>query len=102
MNGVPYIRNLRIPVATIVAMVADGMTEEEILNGYPDLEPEDIQQSLKYTAEADRERSSQRQRDREIFRPVQKVTNWNVCTANQQTNHKHNSRKRIERPLQWI
>jgi uncharacterized protein (DUF433 family) len=37
-------------------MVADGMTEEEILAAYPDLEPEDIQEALRYAAEAVRER----------------------------------------------
>ena len=31
MGGVPCIRELRIPVATIVGMIADGMREEEIL-----------------------------------------------------------------------
>ncbi|MCS6829935.1 MAG: DUF433 domain-containing protein [Armatimonadota bacterium] len=50
MGGVPCIRGLRIPVATVVAMVADGMTEEEILDAYPDLEPEDIQEALRYAA----------------------------------------------------
>lgn len=38
MGGVPCIRGLRIPVATIVAMVADGMSEEGILCAYPDLD----------------------------------------------------------------
>jgi hypothetical protein len=38
MGGVPCIRGLRIPVATVVGMVADGMTEQEILQAYPDLE----------------------------------------------------------------
>ena len=56
MGGVPCIRGLRIPVATIVAMVGEGLTEGEILNGYPDLELEDIRQSLRYAAEAVRER----------------------------------------------
>jgi len=56
MGGVPCIRGLRIPVATVVDMVADGMTEEEILNAYPDLEAEDIRESLRYAAEALRER----------------------------------------------
>ncbi|MCD6506120.1 DUF433 domain-containing protein [Candidatus Poribacteria bacterium] len=56
MGGVPCIRGLRIPVATIVAMVADGMTEEEILKAYPDLESEDIREALLYAAEAVRER----------------------------------------------
>lgn len=56
MGGVPCIRHLRIPVATIVSMVADGMTEEEILAAYPDLEREDIRESLRFAAEAVRER----------------------------------------------
>jgi len=51
MGGVPCIRGLRIPVATVVGMIADGMTEEEILKAYPDLEPQDIQESLQYAAE---------------------------------------------------
>lgn len=56
MGGVPCIRGLRIPVATIVGMVADGMAREEILAAYPDLEPADIEQALRYAAEAVRER----------------------------------------------
>ena len=56
MGGVPCIRGLRIPVATVVGMVADGMSEEEILKAYPDLETEDIRQALHYAAEAVRER----------------------------------------------
>lgn len=56
MAGVPCIRGLRIPVATVVAMVADGMTREEILGDYPSLEPEDIQAALRFAAEAMRER----------------------------------------------
>ena len=56
MGGVPCIRGLRIPVATVVGMVADGMTREEILADYPDLEAEDIEEALRYAAEAVRER----------------------------------------------
>ncbi len=56
MGGVPCIRGLRIPVATIVAMVADGMSVAEIVDAYPDLEPEDIQEALRYAAEALQER----------------------------------------------
>lgn len=56
MGGVPCIRDLRIPVATVVGMVADGMTPEEILSRYPDLEREDIQEALRFAAEAVRER----------------------------------------------
>jgi len=56
MGGMPCIRGLRIPVATVVAMVADGMTHEEILAAFPDLESEDIKEALFYAAEAVRER----------------------------------------------
>jgi uncharacterized protein (DUF433 family) len=56
MGGVPCIRGLRIPVATVVGMVADGMSRDEILAAYPDLEREDIQEALRYAAEAVRER----------------------------------------------
>jgi uncharacterized protein (DUF433 family) len=57
MGGVPCIRDLRMPVATVVAMVADGMSVEEMLAEFPDLEPEDIQAALRYAAEAVRERA---------------------------------------------
>lgn len=56
MGGVPCIRGLRIPVATVVGMVADGMSEDDILAAYPDLEREDIREALHYAAEALRER----------------------------------------------
>ena len=57
MGGVPCVRGLRIPVATVVEMVAEGMAEKEILRAYPDLEPEDIREALRYAAVAVRERS---------------------------------------------
>lgn len=56
MGGVSCVRGLRIPVATVVAMVAEGMSEKEILEAYPDLEPEDVREALHYAAEAVRER----------------------------------------------
>jgi uncharacterized protein (DUF433 family) len=56
MGGVPCIRGLRIPVATVVAMVADRMSEPEILRAYPDLEADDIREALLFAAEAVRER----------------------------------------------
>lgn len=56
MDGVPCIRGLRIPVATIVAMVADNIAEDEILKAYPDLEGEDIREALHYAAAALQER----------------------------------------------
>ena len=56
MGGAPCVRGLRIPVATVVDMIAQGMTEGEILRDYPDLEKEDIKESLQFAAEAVRER----------------------------------------------
>ena len=56
MGGVPCIRGLRIPVATVVGMVADGMTTKDILAAYPDLEFDDVQEALQYAAAAVRER----------------------------------------------
>jgi len=56
MGGVPCIRGLRIPVATVVGMVADKMTEEKIIAAFPDLEQADIQEALRYAADAVRER----------------------------------------------
>jgi uncharacterized protein (DUF433 family) len=56
MDGVACIRGGRIPVATVVGMVADGMSNDEILQAYPDLEAEDIREALRFAAEAVRER----------------------------------------------
>jgi uncharacterized protein (DUF433 family) len=56
MDGVPCIRGLRIPVATLVGLVADGMAEPELLAAFPDLEAADIHEALRYAAGAVRER----------------------------------------------
>jgi uncharacterized protein (DUF433 family) len=56
MDGIPCIRGLRIPVATVVGMVADGMADAEILKAFPDLQQEDIREALRFAAEAVRER----------------------------------------------
>lgn len=56
MGGVPCIRGLRIPVATVVGMIADGMGKDEILEAYPDLQNEDIDEALRYAAQAVLER----------------------------------------------
>jgi uncharacterized protein (DUF433 family) len=56
MGGMPCIRHLRVPVATVVSMVADGMTASEILVDLPYLEAEDIAEALRYAAEVLRER----------------------------------------------
>ena len=57
MGGVACLRGLRIPVATIVALIAEGQTTPEILALYPDLEAEDIREALFFAAEAVRERA---------------------------------------------
>ena len=57
LGGVPCLRALRIPVATIVALVAEGQSTSEILALYPDLEAEDIREALLFAAEAVRERA---------------------------------------------
>jgi uncharacterized protein (DUF433 family) len=56
MGGVPTIRGLRIPVATVVSMVADGMSVAEICADLPDLTPADVAEALRYAAETVRER----------------------------------------------
>jgi len=56
MDGVPCIRGLRIPVATVVGMMAEGMSPAEILAAYPDLETEDIRAALHFAAETLQER----------------------------------------------
>ena len=56
MGGVPCIRGMRISVATVVGMIAEGMTSDEILADYPGLEADDIRAALEYAAEAVRER----------------------------------------------
>ena len=56
MGGLPCIRGMRMPVATVVGMVADGMSVAAILDDFPDLEAEDIAEALRYAAAAVRER----------------------------------------------
>lgn len=50
MDGLPCIRGLRIPVATVVDMLASDMTEDEILGDFPDLERADIHEALRFAA----------------------------------------------------
>ena len=56
MGGVPCIRHLRIPVATVVEMVAQDMARKAILEAYPELEPSDIDEALRFAAQALHER----------------------------------------------
>lgn len=57
MGGVPCIRGLRIPVATVVGMIADGMTPDEVVRELPPLDLEDVAAALRFAADvvADRE-----------------------------------------------
>lgn len=56
MGGLPCIRHLRIPVATVISMLGEGMNQQQILQAHPDLQPEDIAEALQYAAEALKER----------------------------------------------
>ena len=57
MGGVPCIRGLRIPVATVLGMLADGLSAQQIVTELPPLEPDDIAAALRYAADtvSDRE-----------------------------------------------
>jgi uncharacterized protein (DUF433 family) len=50
MSGKPTIRGMRFPVGDILEMLANGMSQEQILEEHPILEKEDIQASLMYAA----------------------------------------------------
>ena len=50
MGGVPCIRSLRIPVATVLRMIDGGMSEQEILADHPDLQVEDVWECLRFAA----------------------------------------------------
>jgi uncharacterized protein (DUF433 family) len=56
MGGVPCVRHLRIPIATVLRMLAGGLSEAEILSAYPDLQLEDIRECLRFAAAAAMER----------------------------------------------
>lgn len=55
MGGRACIRGLRITVGLVVSLVAEGASPDEILDEYPDLEPDDIRQALGYAAWLTRE-----------------------------------------------
>ena len=48
--GQPTIRGMRITVSVVLKMVAAGNSVESIVDAYPELEPEDVQQALRYAA----------------------------------------------------
>jgi uncharacterized protein (DUF433 family) len=57
MGGRACIRGLRVTVSLILNLMADGMSDEEIIQDYPYLEREDIQETLYYAAWLATERS---------------------------------------------
>ena len=56
MGGVPCIRGTRIPVATVVGLVAHGQSVDDIVADYPTLEAADVVSALEFAAEAVAER----------------------------------------------
>lgn len=56
MRGVPCIRGLRIPVATVLGQLAAGRSHAEILADFPDLDDDDITAALEYAAAAVQDR----------------------------------------------
>ncbi|GAB3199940.1 DUF433 domain-containing protein [Nocardioides hungaricus] len=56
MGSVPCIRGTRIPVATVVGLVAQGLSVDEILTDYPQLSAPDVRAALEFAAEAVSER----------------------------------------------
>ena len=49
-TGKPCIRGLRFPVARLLGLLAAGQSRDQILAGYPYLEPEDIDEALRYAS----------------------------------------------------
>ncbi len=56
MGGVPCIRGTRIPVATVVGSLAEGMTADDLVREFPQLALEDVAEALRYAAAAVDER----------------------------------------------
>jgi len=56
MGGLPCVRHLRIPVRTVLRLLAGGLAAGEILREYPDLEEADIRECLRFAAAAVMER----------------------------------------------
>jgi uncharacterized protein (DUF433 family) len=56
MGGVPCVRHLRIPVATVLRLLAGGLSERDIVDQYPDLQMEDVRECLRFAASSVMER----------------------------------------------
>lgn len=48
--GQPTIRGMRITVSVVLKMLAGGASTQEVLDAYPELEIEDVQQAMRYAA----------------------------------------------------
>lgn len=57
-HGSPTVRGLRYPVAMIIGLLASGMTTDELLADYPDLEHDDVLAALEYAAKVTDTRTS--------------------------------------------
>lgn len=58
MGGAPCVRQSRIPVATLLAMMAEGMSVTDILTDLPFLDEEDLTEVLNFAADAVRDRAA--------------------------------------------
>ena len=76
-GGKPYIRELQIPVATVVSMFAEGMRDQEILNAFPGLEKEDIQEALYYAAQAIQHNGE----NKEILQKISRKENFSLSLS---------------------
>ncbi len=56
MGGVPCLAGKRIPVATVLKLIAEGASFDQVLELYPDLEMEDLRQAVAFAARAVEER----------------------------------------------
>ncbi|MDO5661482.1 MAG: DUF433 domain-containing protein [Brachybacterium sp.] len=56
MGGVPCVRGTRVPAATLVGLLAQGLTVEQILDDYPTLSSDDVRAALEFAAAAVSER----------------------------------------------
>jgi uncharacterized protein (DUF433 family) len=57
-GGKPCIRGLRITVYDVLEYLASGMSEVEILEDFPELEPEDLRACLRFAADRERDLST--------------------------------------------
>ena len=94
-------RDLRFPVASVVVMVADGLTAAEILTEHPDLETEDIAECLRYAALAVRELGFRRSAQCEISPIVRWTRRKPGVSADLDAGHIGRLRVACQTPQGW-